>query len=216
MAARFRPGWRTRRTVKAHTVRGPAFPPALSCAETWICRCSSAWRPEGLLLLDPGAPAQASASLNREPNFQDLHPEDWSAALVYGPSWGIRSSRPALPAAFPREGFGAASRKRQMPLPAPLPGWPRRSPEGDRHCRPAEIGSSVPSSLAIFPREGLPLLETGTSVPITHVRWTHSPSRESEIARIWPVDNVDIAHKSWRNSARCPRASHPPLVPRVQ
>src|SRR5688500_9820274 len=58
MAARFRPGWRTRRTVKAHTVRGPAFPPALSCAETWICRCSSAWRPEGLLLLDPGAPAQ--------------------------------------------------------------------------------------------------------------------------------------------------------------
>lgn len=32
--------------------------PAPSCAETWICRCSSAWLPEGLPLLDPGAPAQ--------------------------------------------------------------------------------------------------------------------------------------------------------------
>ena len=49
---------RRRTSRKAQTVRGPAFPPALSCAETWICRCSSAWRPEGLLLLDPGAPAQ--------------------------------------------------------------------------------------------------------------------------------------------------------------
>ena len=42
----------------APTVKGPALLPAPSCAETWICRCSSAWLPEGLPLLDPGAPAQ--------------------------------------------------------------------------------------------------------------------------------------------------------------
>ena len=37
----------------------------------------------------------------------------------------------------------AASRERRSPLPAPLPGWPRKEPEDSLHCLPAEIGPLV-------------------------------------------------------------------------
>jgi hypothetical protein len=113
---------------------------------------------------------------NREPG-----PKTGPPPPVYGPSWGIRSSRPALPAASPKEGFGAASRKRQIPLPAPLPGWPRRSTEVDRHCRPAEIGSSVPSSSPGFPREGPPSWRLG--------RPPRSPLEHDSFTRVAKAEN---------------------------
>src|SRR6185369_2336733 len=65
---------------------------------------------------------------------------------------------------------GAASHDRKIPLPAPLPGWPRVEPESSSHCLPAEIGPSVSCrvrlAVAGLPgRRGLPSRSPGLYAP---------------------------------------------------
>jgi hypothetical protein len=118
--------------------------------------------------LDPGSPAQASLSILQLPLARspaDL--PDYVARKLAGPSTGPAcwNSNPKteLPAKTARcsaallgvaalasrfahqapKNPGTASRERQLPLPAPLPGWPRKEPESSSHCLPAEIGPSV-------------------------------------------------------------------------
>jgi hypothetical protein len=121
-------------------------------------------------LLDPGSPAQASlpilqlplarspadlldcaarrfAGLSTGPACWNSSPKTDSPAKTARCSAALLGSTPlAFRFALCPERLRAASRWRKMTLPAPLPGWPRFRSEELRHCRPAEIGSSVPSS----------------------------------------------------------------------
>ena len=134
----------------------------------------------------------------------DLRPKTLVPLPFCGPSWGTHS-RVLLRLRHPQEddrgrialetnaSSGASYRL--------APKW-ERTPN---HCPPAEIGSSVPSSSPGFPQGGLPLSETGTSVPITLAPCTCRPSRKSGILVNQPVDNVDIAHNAGTNRHRAER-----------
>jgi len=111
--------------------------------------------PEGSLVFRPARPAET------------FDPETKCSGenrpMFHGPSWGNRSCVPLCSPKF-RRTSGTASRERQFPLPAPLPGWPRSEPESSFHCLPAEIGPLVTRRT----RLPLPALgEAGTAVPIT-------------------------------------------------
>jgi len=106
--------------------------------------------PEGSLVFRLARPGCDRSRIQNRPMFR-------------GPSWGNRSCVPLCSPRF-RRTPGAASRERQFPLPAPLPGWPRPEPESSVHCLPAEIGPLVTCRT----RLPLPALgEAGTAVPIT-------------------------------------------------
>ena len=118
-------------------------------------------RPEGSLVLQPIRPDR---SQNR--------------STFRGPSWGDRSCVPLCSPGF-RRTPRAASRERQLPLPAPLPGWPRFRSEEPPHCRPAEIGPLVTC------RTVLPLraFQRGRDRRPDHLSTMH-PSPESQKRKI--------------------------------
>jgi hypothetical protein len=109
--------------------------------------------------------------------------------MFRGPSWVNHSCVPLRSPKF-RRTPGAASRERQLPLPAPLPGWPRfhfrRS--FDNACRRrSDLWSPAASSIRCRLSD-----EAGTAVPITRLLCTPLPSRGSKIFGNEPVDNGDI------------------------
>ena len=183
------------------------------CAERRICRCSSAWRPEGLLLLDPNSPAQASLRTVVVPGG--------TFSVFRGPSWANPPARRLLP-----ERNRVPHWKRPT-LPAPLTGWseailgpcPKALSFASLHRLPAEIGASVPSShppvVADFPGEA------GTSVPITMSLCACPRVAQSGKSESLPVDNGDIGNNR-RNGLALARIGHrhclhrPPLLPRCK
>ena len=84
--------------------------------------------------------------------------------MFCGPSWGNRSCVPLRSPKF-RRTPGTASRERQLPLPAPLPGWPRfrsRKSLGNACRRRSDLWSPAASSFRCRLSD-----EAGTAVPIT-------------------------------------------------
>ena len=84
--------------------------------------------------------------------------------MFCGPSWGNRSCVPLRSPKF-RRTPGTASRERQLPLPAPLPGWPRfrsRKSLGNACRRRSDLWSPAASSVRCRLSD-----EAGTAVPIT-------------------------------------------------
>jgi hypothetical protein len=163
--------------------------------------------PEGSLVFRrPACPLRTSTaepkSRNRNPPAKAVR---CSAALL-----GITALASRFAHQVPRNP-GAASRERRSPLPAPLPGWPRKEPESSLHCLPAEIGPLV-TCRALVP---LPALgEAGTAVPITHTPCTSLPSRGSEKCGKKPVDNGDIGNNNWNDfESRFGCRSVPPALP---
>ena len=98
-----------------------------------------------------------------EPQSEDLASRE-NRPMFRGPSWEIHYRVPLRSPRF-RRTPGAASRDRKIPLPAPLPGWPRQEPESSSHCLPAEIGPLV--TCRFRPAVAGCLVEAGTAVPIT-------------------------------------------------
>ena len=98
--------------------------------------------------------------------------------------------------------FVSASRRKLQPHRArdrnlfrrPLPGWPRPLPEGVGHCRPAEIGSSGPSSSPDLPRRFDPLWRPGFPPRSPLIPGPVFRVAQSGIFRVRPVDNGDMAH----------------------
>ena len=152
--------------------------PAPICAETWICRCSLARRPEGPPLFDPCSPAQASLPVSGPARRQV---QRLSAALL-----GLIPFRVACPQGEPRTATGRPA------LPAPLPVGPTWA---EALLIAIRWRSVLPSPAAPSCR-CRPSSEAGTSVPITHVTWRTFSSRESEKSESLPVDNGDIVHNS--------------------
>jgi hypothetical protein len=170
--------------------------------------------------LDPGSPAQASLltwrlPLSRSPadlpdcasrrfaglfNLPDpietvasIKTTRCSAALLGAISTASRFAHQS--SEKPREPRRATGR---LPLPAPLPGWPRQEPKlSSIACRRR---SDLWSPAAPFRVVADPSEEAGTAVPITKAPCTSDSSRGSEIFGIKPVDNVDIGNNVWNLS----------------
>ena len=154
--------------------------------------------PEGSLVFRPSGLSVENSNSRTEV----LEPKSsgQNRPMFHGPSWSNRSCVPLCSLKF-RGTTGAASHERQLPLPAPLPDWPRKEPESSLHCLPAEIGPLV-TCRALVP---LPALgEAGTAVPITQAPCTPAPSRGSEKYGKKPVDNGDIGNNNW-NHFQAPR-----------
>ena len=174
------------------------------CAERRICRCSSAWRPEGLLLLDPNSPAQASLRTVVVPGG--------TFSVFRGPSWADPPARRLLP------GGNRVPHWKKPTLPAPLTGWseailgpcPKALSFASLHRLPAEIGASVPSSPSCRCR---PSGEAGTSVPITMSLCAPARVAQSGKSESLPVDNGDIADRIG-TPRRLPFRSRPPTSQR--
>ncbi len=140
-----------------------------------ICRCSLARRPEGLPLLDPGSPDQASLPVTGPARGQVQKP---SAALL-----GLVPSRRLPPG-------GAANCDWKTNSSGASSGGPTWA---ETLLIAIRWRSVLPSPAAPSCR-CRPSSEAGTSVPITHVTWPTFSSRESEKIESMPVDNGDIAH----------------------
>ena len=118
------------------------------------------WRPEGLLLLDPGSPAQAS------PQVANPNPKTGFASFR-GPSWTNPLSRRLSP-----EGH-RVSRKTEW-LFRRLFRLVRLEAEASPHRLPVEIGPSAPSSSFV----SLPTLRGGWNFRPDHtLLMTPAPSR---------------------------------------
>jgi hypothetical protein len=167
--------WLTSSGVASHQT-------APSCEEP--CRFTRLRLPKVRLSFDPLGLALLKPSIRR-PNIS----RGQNRPMFCGPSWGNRSRVPLRSPKF-RRTPGAASRERQLPLPAPLPGWPRfhfrRS--FDNACRRrSDLWSPAASSIRCRLSD-----EAGTAVPITRLLCTPLPSRGSKIFGNEPVDNGDI------------------------
>ena len=180
-------------SILAHQLRR-RFPPDRSLLRGARPIYSTA-PPESSLAFRPVRP------VHEDPNPEELQPSGQSRPMFRGPSWGNRSHVP-LRSPKSRRTPEAASHKRQFPLPAPLPGWPRKEPKlfplpagGDRFFCPFLARSTV----AGFPgRLGLPP-RSQESPCACH------PSRGSEKYGTKPVDNGDIGNKA-RNLLRLPES----------
>jgi len=131
-------------------------------------------RPEGSLVFRLARPDLSGAwsptevlNLSSRPKRPDV-PRPFLGNLYRVP---LRS-----PPASLRRGWqsGAASHDRKIPLPAPLPGWPRVEPESSSHCLPAEIGPSVACRVLLavsgLPgRRGLPSRSPEHHAPLIRV-----------------------------------------------
>ena len=152
--------------------------PTLEGYETGLGRCSSAQKSKGPALLPaPPAPSEGSAGVrNLEP--QGRSPLVPFSILAHQLRRRFRNGGPVrrpiraiLPRPFLGQHLFASCFARCLPegrfwcriaqrdrclFRRPLPGWPRLPrPEGlFRHCRPAEIGLSAPSSLPGCPASG--------------------------------------------------------------
>ena len=157
---------------------GPALLPAPICAETWICRCSLAWRPEGLPLFDPCSPAQASLPISGPARRQVQRP---SAALLGSVPFASPAPRGSRELRWEDQLFRRLFRWSDLELALLLIAIRWRS------VLPPPAAPSCRFRLSA---------EAGTSVPITHVTWPTFSSRESEKSESLPVDNGDIVHNS--------------------
>jgi hypothetical protein len=189
-----------------------AFRPSLTRSRSWLTSSGVAFHPTAPSCEEPARstwlryprarlPVQPARPVHEVRNSEELQPSGQSRPMFRGPSWGNRSYVP-LRSPKSRRTPGAASHKRQFPLPAPLPGWPRKEPKlfplpagGDRFFCPILARSAV----AGFPgRLGLPPRSQESPC-------TSAPSRGSEKCGTKPVDNGDIGNKR-RNLLRLPES----------
>ena len=166
-----------------------------------FCRCSSAWRPGGLLLLDPNSPAQASLRTVVVPGG--------TFSVFHGPSWADPPARRLLP------GGNRMPHWKKPTLPAPLTSGSEpilpSMPEGTFFriaSSPAGGDRSFHPFLNLLVVADFPV-EAGTSVPITMSLCASIRVAQSGKSESCPVDNGDIADRIG-TSARLPFRSRRP------
>lgn len=146
----------------------------------------------------------------RDPNPQDFRPGTGSAI-----SSADLLGAPALTSCFARclpEGrFWCRIARETDTSSGALPGWPRRLPEGVPHCRPAEIGSSGPSSSCELPRFWR--LGRPPQSPLEHDSFIRVAKAESYrpslwITGIWRISAEHIGNRPAASWLQAPERMH--------